>query len=193
MRYLMLMLVLLTGARFECPGGAEPSRVPFSLPYVQRGLCPVPCGVYRNWTAREDLIAHRAPSMASPFNLRIPSGRTFAAVTGEMITLEPGVAVVRRAGGSFAKGDTLWVLSPAVKGGFTVWHKGSLRTVDLVVPKKGAPAPVPEGEEEGKGLRAVRSTPQNAEWWVRIRYGGRTGWIRVNPTDPPIDGIGHCG
>lgn len=189
MRYLILMLVFLTGAQFDCPGRAAPPRPPFALPYVQRNLCPTPCCVYRTWTPQGDLIAHRAPSMASPFIFRVPAGRKFLAVTGEVVTLDPGVAVVHRAEGAFAKGDTLWVLCPGTEGGFTVWHKGKLRKVKLVNEKEAAPA----AEEEGEGLRAVRITPQRSEWWVRARYAGRNGWIRVDPAHPRIDGVDDCG
>lgn len=194
MRKLILMLVFLTGARFECPSVlGKPPKPPFQVPYIQANICPTECCVYRTWTAREDLIAHRAPSMAAPILFRIPNKRKFLAVTGDVVTVKPGITVVRRTEGTFAKGDTLWVLSADAKGGFTVWHRGRLRNVELAKKPDASPetGEATAGVEE-TGLRANRPTPFTSQWWVKVHFGAHRGWIRVDPADPGIDGLSNC-
>src|ERR671927_1199670 len=88
--------------------------------YEDRGACPFECCTYRAWTVKEDTAFYRTRSNKSARLFGARKGERVTGLTGVVVTLEPGRAVVRRAatygGGAAGRkvrvrpGDVLYLL-----------------------------------------------------------------------------------
>jgi hypothetical protein len=97
-------------------------------------------------------LEHAAPGTESP-----------AKTPADSVRFE----VLRR---PLVKGDTLYYVGDVPETGSAVWSRGYRVIIDGDWDSSDAPNPDAAAVE-------VRSIQQ--QWWVRISYAGRTGWIEV--------------
>jgi hypothetical protein len=154
------------------------------VPYEDIGACPFECCTYRDWTAtaRVTLLSDRQTGSGTAFVAQ--PGDRVRAITGVVITTQPGRAQVDRPVDLWTTegtihvvpGDTLYLLTYHGEGAFTAWFKGHLYDqVDaaMFTTVNGACASQPE-----KCYGRVIEKPVS-EWWARVKsQKGVTGWTR---------------
>jgi len=160
----VLTFVLTGGAPAPAIAQPAPPRG-LTFPREDPGACPFECCKYGRWvasaavTVRRERLAGAAPAFS------VAPGETVDAITGVVVTTQPGRARVLAAltldGLTLAAGEEVSVLRYAGEGAYLVWARG--RAVEA------------ESEEAGGHLR-VLSTPR-VVWWVQIRNArGEVGW-----------------
>ena len=162
------------------PAPGDPRRPP--EPYVDRGVCPFECCVYREWLALAPIRAYARERDTAAVAFTLAGGERFQALTGNVHLDPPGVAVVRRpvtwregpdSIGRFEPGDTLYVLSYLGEDHYRLWHRGRIVEFYRLWPYPGER---PTAEPEGVLLREPRE-----DWWAQVRNAaGQTGWIHVS-------------
>jgi hypothetical protein len=160
------LLLVALGCR---PSVAGDAAAP--LPHVDEGACPFECCTYRTWTVETATSLHAKRDRGSAIAFSLQPGDSAAAVTGAVITTEPGLVTVlqdtllaTQAPHQAHAGDVLQTLHYRGEGEWLVWLDGNARTVSDI---------------DGPGFRTEREP--SVEWWVQIRSAaGKLGW-----TDQP--------
>jgi hypothetical protein len=172
-----ILAVLLLGFGNDAAGVS-----PF---YEDEGACPFECCTYREWTATELTVVHENRDSTSGVVFSLQPDEKVIGITGVVVTVEPGVAVVTRpltvtcgAESLTARpGETFDLLHYEGEGFFKFKFRGRLCSGDV---------PWPTGTEKEHGsfgdrgpvLNHIRteSLPKTV-WWVNLKNrAGKTGW-----------------
>src|ERR1051325_9997364 len=104
--------------------------------YEDRGACPFECCTYREWSVEADTILYKSRAKNSPAVFRVKKGERVRGLTGVVVTLEPGRAVVKKAmtlGGTNDRpkvrvraGDVLYLLHYEGEGFYKFWFRGKI-------------------------------------------------------------------
>ena len=153
--------------------------------YEDAGACPFECCTYRSWAVNEDTAFYRTRSTKSPRLFSARKGERVTGLTGVVITVEPGRAVVRRAatygGGAGGRkvrvrpGDVLYLLHYSGEGVYKFWFRGRVYedSIDRPLATEGS-----HGGGINRPYAELLSEPKTV-WWVKVRDGrGRVGWSR---------------
>lgn len=181
----------------DTTGSADPGRdtlltAGVSQPYVDRGVCPFECCMYRDWLARESLRVYRSERDTSEVAFTLAEGETFEGMTGNVYVDPVGVAVVtdtvtygpNEAREQLLPGDTLYVLSPLGEGVFNMWHDGEVKEIYAFWGETG----LEPGGVKGRLLREPK-----LEWWAHVRNReGQTGWINMDAVGGKIGNVDAC-
>lgn len=163
-------------------------------PSVVRGGCPFECCTYGNWEALTRIKVHPAERDQSDVAFTLEPGTRFAAVTGNVHIIRPGLAVTSDTltlpGPSetpaleLAAGDTVEVLAPYGEGTFGM-RRGGTSTIG-----EGFWAPMTLSGRPAAG-HLVRAP--EIEWWVEVRTeDGRSGWIEMDRAGEAVRGADAC-
>ncbi|HYJ45765.1 MAG TPA: hypothetical protein VEV81_04055 [Pyrinomonadaceae bacterium] len=177
---------------------AEPVQKSRNLPpqyYEDYGACPFECCTYRRWTVNASTVFYQGRTNNSPALFRAGKGEHVVGLTGVVITLKPGRAVVRKAtvlGQDKKKvrvkaGDILYLLHYEGEGVYKFWFGGRIYEANMPF----APDMVYQSPD-AKGVGEVRliSEPQTV-WWVKVRNErGQIGWSKQ---DGHFDDMDACG
>src|SRR5438270_9984968 len=66
------------------------------IPYFDLGACPFECCTYRRWTVEADTILYKQRSTTSRVAFRVKKGDHVTGLTGVVVTLKPGRAIVKK-------------------------------------------------------------------------------------------------
>jgi hypothetical protein len=151
--------------------------------YEDRGACPFECCTYREWSVKEDTVLYRSRSAKSPAAFRVRKGERVTGLTGVVVTLEPGRAVVQKArtlGGGVNKvrvraGDVLYPLHYMGEGVYKIWFRGKTYEEDMPSPRDSS-----YSDPEAMARAPIRmSSEPKTVWWVKVRNRrGQVGWSR---------------
>ena len=158
------LTVAITILVFAAPVGARDRSPALRLPYHDYGACPFECCVYRRWAVVKDTIVHASRSEISHIAFRLRKGEHVQAITGVVITTEPGVAVALRptvAGGRrVPTGGWILILTNLGEGYAKVSYRGRVAEAQVY------------DESAFKIERQAKSV-----WWVKLRdRHERIGW-----------------
>jgi hypothetical protein len=173
------VLVALAVTALACASATSSAQAP-SFPREAHGACPFECCQYGRWTGRAATVARVRPDRRSAEAFLIGRGESVDALTGVVVTLNPGRArattTLQHEGVAVAAGQEVLVLRPLGEGVFKVWLSGRVFEAQLL----------PAGESALRLLSEPRIV-----WWVHIRNGhGRIGW--TDQADR-FDGTDACG
>jgi hypothetical protein len=157
----LMVVLLLAGAAFS---DDRPPRV-----YVDVGACPFECCSYRMWTVNEATTLWNEPGgKAVVGSLR--KGDLVRGLTGEVISKPIAVradhnfhTVIEDHGDTrnmtIPAGDTFYILHYEGEGGWKVWLRGKIATVD---------------ESDITNMAMLHP---KADWWVQVKdANGNVGW-----------------
>lgn len=181
---------------------------PPATPIIQRGACPFECCRLGDWTTTEPLRVYARERDTGAPVFTIPAGQSIKADTANFYTLRLGVIVARKPFSVWdhidkdaesppktradsqriaalrrplAKGDTLYHIGQETEMGDVVW----LRGYTAVIANAWAEPEMPDPEAPAVAVRPIQQ-----EWWVRVTYRGRVGWVQVWKHVP--DGADGC-
>ena len=163
---------------------ADAQEIAPPTPYEDVGACPFECCMYREWTSTSRVTLFRDRREDSGTSFVAESGDRVRAITGIVVTTQPGLAQVDRPVDLWTTegpihlvpGDTLYLLTNHGEGDFTAWFKGRLYDSVDASGFAGVNA-VCEARPEKCNGRVTQ--PAVSEWWVRVRsLKGVTGWTR---------------
>lgn len=164
--------------------------------YEDRGACPFECCQYGEWTARDEAVFYKTRSTGARVAFRALKGERVTALTGVVVTLEPGRVVATgdmSVGGNggpsvrVRKGAVMYLLHPTGEGFYKIWFRGRIYEAQPETAEEHAGRP-----QRVADLPYIRllSRPRTV-WWIKARDGrGRTGWTRQ---DDRFDGMDACG
>lgn len=158
--------------------------------YVDRGVCPFECCVYREWLARAPIQVYRIEGDTTAVAFVLAAGERFLALTGNVHLRPTGIALVRRnlihsVGPDVVRrseaGDTLYVLSYLGESHYNLWSRGE------VLEGYGCWG---EGDEMNAPTKPCELIREPREyWWAEVQnQAGLRGWIDMNADD---DKVGH--
>ena len=161
--------------------------------YEDFGACPFECCTYRQWTVNADTIFYKDRSTNSPVSFRAKKGEHVTGMTGVVITLQPGKALVKKATTlgtekhqvQVKPGDVLYVLHYMGEGYYKFWFNGRIYQ-DQIPSISDRLSP----EEKTRQLIQPLNEPQTV-WWVKVKNKrGQIGWSKQ---DRHFDGMDACG
>jgi hypothetical protein len=179
-------------AKIVCPSllfvtsvysGQDP-RPPIN--YQDHGACPFECCTYRRWSVVADTVFYKERSEGSGVAFRVRKGEHVVGLTGVVITLKPGKAVVKKAttiGMDKRKtqvkpGDVLYLLHYEGEGIYKVWFRGSIYENEM------PPTPDLAGKIQ------VLNQP-DVVWWVKVKNSrSQIGWSKQNKNLGDMDACG---
>jgi hypothetical protein len=129
------------------------------------GACPFEGCIYRQWKTEEATAIHEQPDNESPVVFPLKPGEWVTAITGFVLTSEPGIFEFTDDGKTpqefkFSRGAKVYVYTYYGEGAWKAWFNGHFFTFDE------------SSEEEGKFVKKPKSS-----WWVRIKNSeNREGW-----------------
>ena len=163
--------------------------------YEDYGACPFECCTYRRWTVNADTIFYKGRSTNSPAVFHAKKGEHVTGLTGVVITLRPGKALVKKvttlgiAGMHQVRvkaGDILYLLHYEGEGVYKFWYRGRIYESDMPFAPDLHKGP---GYKESEYLQQL-SEPQTV-WWVKVKNGhGQIGWSKQ---DNHFDDMDACG
>jgi hypothetical protein len=192
--FLAAALVVLE-ATTSAQSRVRPSPAPPPLPVFEWNQCPFEGCTYRQWKAEGHVVLYSTWKKSRRQIGELAAGDKVVAVTGVVITYQPGVVRIDRDAPSgladvedYKRGDTILTYSYHGEGELTAWYKGHFYdsfflpdTNDLLhdgCPATGCPATyVDHGEKE---------------WWAKVKLrSGRTAWVWMDhATFDGVDALG---
>ena len=163
-------------------------------PYRHEGACPFECCTYRQWKTRSAVRLHE--SIDSPAIVaEVPAGVSVGGLTGE-VRVEPQPYAVLEDNGALKAGDLIFFLDNVGEGCVNYWYHGKLNP-DLGL-NEGLLFYLYDGCQPNtarmKGACSLRKLrPENTfmnDWWGKIRYQGKEGWV-LNTGQ--FDNVDACG
>lgn len=176
------------------PAPVDVERSGPPIPYVDEGACPFEGCVYRDWIVKETVALRAEPADSAPVRFTVAQGATVRGVTGVVITTRPGKVVFRKAGWLQAwpdsvhgeTGDTLYLLTYRGEGTSVGWFRGKkIDTVD------GSGLLTDNCQATGASCVAELVRHAESVWWVRIEWGGKSGWTRETTKFGNMDRFGE--
>ena len=186
MRIVFPSLLLVTSVHGQAPG--PPAN------YRDNGACPFECCTYRRWTVDKDTVIYKDQSEKSGVAFRVKKGEHVVGVTGVVITLKPGKAIVRKAMtiGQDRKirvkpGDVLYLLHYMGEGYYKIWFKGRIYENEMPTAPDEVGKPPARGKQESI---EVQSEP-DAVWWVKVKNRrNQIGWSKQTDNFGNMDACG---
>jgi hypothetical protein len=163
-------------------------------PYRHEGACPFECCTYREWRTRSAVQLRE--SIDSPTIVaEVPAGVSVAGLTGE-VRLEPEPHAVLQDNGALKAGDVIFLLDNIGEGYVNYWYHGKLNPElgindGLLIFSYDNCQSNQSVLNASCSIRKLRpgKTFMN-EWWVKIRYQGKEGWV-LNTGQ--FDNVDACG
>ena len=162
--------------------------------YHDYGACPFECCTYRRWVVIANTVFYRQRSTTSGVAFRVKKGDHVIGLTGVVITLKPGKAVVKKSttiGINKRKtqvkpGDVLYLLHYMGEGVYKIWFRGRIYEDQMpTAPDLITKIPIDTREKYLK----VLSEPEYV-WWVKVRNSrGQIGWSKE---DENLDDMDSC-
>src|SRR5690348_4997611 len=91
-----VLTFVLTGA--PAPALVQPAPPSgLTFPHEDAGACPFECCRYGRWTATSSVAIRRARVAGAPIAFRVAAGETVDALTGVVVTTQPGRGRVLKA------------------------------------------------------------------------------------------------
>jgi hypothetical protein len=143
------------------------------LPFEDKGACPFECCTYREWTVNADTVFYYNPRKEEREAFALKKGETVKGLTGVVITLKPGRAMVKKAVTlglddqiDVKAGDILDTLHYEGEGVFKFWFRGKIYSDEIPFPG-----------EENDSIK-TESAPETI-WWVQVQNAKQqTGWSK---------------
>ena len=165
--------------------------------YEDRGACPFECCTYREWSVEADTVLYKSRARNAPAVFRVKKGERVRGLTGVVVTLAPGRAVVRKAttlGYDWGKkvrvkaGDVLYLLHYEGEGVYKFWFRG--KTYEHEMPD--APGGHYKDTPGGPMSEFIRKLSEpRAVWWVKVKNKrGRVGWTKQDDHFGDMDACG---
>jgi hypothetical protein len=161
--------------------------------YRDNGACPFECCTYRRWSVDADTVIYKDQSEKSGIAFRARKGEHVVGLTGVVITLKPGKAIVRKATtiGQVRKirvkpGDVLYLLHYMGEGFYKIWFNGRIYENEMPT------APDMIGKPPGQKPESieVQSEPDNV-WWVKVKNRrNQIGWSKQTDNFGNMDACG---
>jgi len=195
MRKVGYILLLIISLLFEPAASAQKARKALPFYYEDYGACPFECCTYRRWTVNADTIIYQDRVEGARAAFRVKKGEHVMGLTGIVVTLKPGKAVVKKAtqlglNGRQVRvkaGDVLYLLHYEGEGIYKLWFSGRIYEAEM----PSAPDQVNQSPAD-KSLQSIQlvSEPQTV-WWVKVRNErGQTGWSKQNDHFGDMDACG---
>jgi hypothetical protein len=172
-----LVSLLLTASVCSGQNRRPPTR------YQDYGACPFECCTYRRWSVDANTVLYKQRSTSSGVAFRVRKGDHVSGLTGVVVTLKPGEAIVKKAttvGTGKRKirvkiGDILYLLHYEGESFFKIWFRGVIYEDEMpTAPDLITKVPIEEREE----YIHVISQPDYV-WWVKVKNrGGQVGWSK---------------
>jgi hypothetical protein len=162
--------------------------------YRDNGACPFECCTYRRWSVDTDTVIYKDQSEKSGVAFRLRKGEHVVGLTGVVITLKPGKAIVRRATtiGQARKirvkpGDVLYLLHYMGEGFYKIWFNG--RIYENEMPTAPDEIGKPSAGRKQESIE-VQSEPDNV-WWVKVKNRrNQIGWSKQTDNFGNMDACG---
>ncbi len=163
--------------------------------YADFGACPFECCTYRRWSVVKDTVLYKSRSENSGVAFRVRKGEHVIGLTGVVITLKLGKAVVRKAttiGMDKRKtkvkpGDVLYLLHYEGEGIYKVWFNGGIYENEMPTsPDLISKTPAGKKQENIE----VLNEPETV-WWVKVKNSrNQIGWSKQDQNFGDMDACG---
>jgi hypothetical protein len=165
-----------------CAGAGGRTTTPAPpVPYEDYGACPFECCTYRIWTVEADTEVHTDRQDSSPVAFRVRRGEQVVGITGIVVTMKLGRAIVRESIvielqiPGLMPGSLVYVLSYVGEGAWKIWVGGQIYETE--VSGKEEICVGRRGETIACAIQ-ITEEPQTA-WWAKVRNStGQEGWTR---------------
>ena len=197
MRRIGTILLIIVASLLSQTAAASAQGAQKVLPfyYEDRGACPFECCAYRRWTVTADTIIYKDRVERAHAAFRVKKGEHVMGLTGVVVTLKPGKAVVKKAtqlgtNGRQVRvkaGDVLYLLHYEGEGIYKFWFGGRIYEAEM----PSAPDQVNQSPADklSQDIQLI-SEPQTV-WWVKVRNErGQTGWSKQDNHFGDMDACG---
>lgn len=179
----VIFILLCCFAMSETTASAQRSGPTPPRYYEDPGACPFECCTYRRWTVTANTLLYQSRSNNSPVVFRVKKGEHVTGLTGVVITLKPGKALVKKDGtleiggrGVQVKaGEILYLLHYQGEGFYKFWLRGRIYEAEMPF----APDLVYQSAEEKKKAFIQQLSEPQTVWWVKVKNSrGQIGWSK---------------
>jgi hypothetical protein len=163
--------------------------------YQDYGACPFECCTYRRWSVVADTVVYTQRSASSGVAFRVKKGDHVIGLTGVVITLRPGKAIVKKAATlgigkrrtQVKPGDILYLLHYEGEGVYKIWFQGSIYEHEMPTAPDSVSKVATEKRQESI---QVLSEPDYV-WWVKVKSSrGQIGWSKQDKNFGDMDACG---
>jgi len=178
--------VLLSTPAFSWQGTKPPAH------YKDYGACPFECCTYRRWSVEANTVLYKQRSTSSGVAFRVKKGDHVVGLTGVVVTLKPGTAIVKKTHTlgigkqktAVKRGDVLYLLNYEGEGVYKIWFRGRFYESEMpTAPDLVSKVPIEQREESVH----VVSEPEYI-WWVKVKNNrGQVGWSRQDENFGDMD------
>ena len=165
--------------------------------YADWGACPFECCTYREWTVQSYTAFYKDRTTSSPIVFRVRRGGQVIGLTGVVITIKPGKAVIKKAttlGEGTRKvrvkaGDILYLLHYQGEGYYKFWFQGEVYEEQM----PSAPDQVNQNQSDpDNGNQYIHTiTEPETVWWVKVKNRqGQAGWSKQTEHFGNMDACG---
>jgi hypothetical protein len=182
----LIHLILACSLLGLSPSGLAPSQHKQPSPpsrYEDFGACPFECCTYRRWSVSAETLLYKSRSANSPVAFRVRKGEHVVGLTGVVITLKPGKALVKKATtlGLIGErqvrvkaGDILYLLHYEGEGVYKFWFRGRIYEAQMPF----APDLIKSTDDPAQAYLQQLSEPETV-WWVKVKNRrGQVGWSK---------------
>ena len=167
--------------------------------YADFGACPFECCTYRRWSVVKDTVLYKSRSEKSGEAFRVRKGEHVIGLTGVVITLRPGKAIVNKTsilGDSQRRirvkpGNVIYLLHYKGEGFYKFWFQSRIYQGEMpFAPDLVYQSPKQKAEQEARAGVRILSEPQTV-WWVKVKNEkGRVGWSKQDENFGDMDACG---
>ena len=171
---------------------AYPQHLRPPVHYEDYGACPFECCYYRRWGVISNTVLYKQRSTSSGEAFRVKKGDHVVGLTGVLVTLKSGKAVVKNATTlgigkrkmRLKPGDVLYLLHYEGERVYKIWFRGRIYEDDM---RNGPDLPSKIPIETKEEYIHVVSQPEYI-WWVKVRNSkGQIGWSKQNENFDNMD------
>ena len=132
---LLVTGLALIGLCVAASGRTPPPEPP--VPHEDYGACPFECCTYRTWTVEADTEVRSDRRDGAPVAFHVRRGEQVVGITGVVVTMKPGRAIVREPiviespKPGLMPGSLVYVLSYVGEGVWKIWVGGQIYETEI--------------------------------------------------------------
>lgn len=158
--------------------------------YSESGVCPFEGCMFGEWSTKKEVTMYSEPEIKTEIG-QIPKSSKFEALD-DKINIVPGIAYkteelpsigyTESITDEFSYDEPIYILHYVGEGFNKVYHQGEFNYLQFPRDKE-----IYDTFQQNYDWLRIERYPKDFEWWVKVKFEDKMGWILVDQNVQPLD------